>query len=129
MSRGRFAYEATCGDGSDTTVGDVPRHPSPTAERLTAGVRELAKATLGEDTTAANDVLARIAHRVAEVEPRTSVPLATTVAVYRRDSWTWILRRTDYPDPCTANSQPFTRTTSRITPTGRPASITRRTCS
>jgi 5-methylcytosine-specific restriction endonuclease McrA len=88
VSRGRFAYEATCGDGSDTTVGDVPRHPSPTAKRLAAAVGELAEATLGENPTVASKVLAQIAHRVAEIEPRTSVPLATTIAVYRRDSWT-----------------------------------------
>src|SRR5439155_26423023 len=67
--------------------GAVARQPSPHAEQLAASVRELADATLHGDATATADLLGKIGQGVSEVERRASVPLSTTVRIYRRDSW------------------------------------------
>jgi 5-methylcytosine-specific restriction endonuclease McrA len=66
----------------------VARQPSPHAEQLATAVRDLVAATLRNDASAAQDVLTGIGYRITEVERRTGVSLATTIAVFRRDSWT-----------------------------------------
>jgi 5-methylcytosine-specific restriction endonuclease McrA len=56
--------------------------------RLTAAVQKLVDATMAADADAKRRALAAVEHRVRELPRRASVPLATTFAVFRRDSWT-----------------------------------------
>lgn len=66
----------------------MQRRPSPHAEQLAGAVRELVAATLEHDEHVQQEILARIGYPVTDIGRRVSVPLAQTIAVYRRDSWT-----------------------------------------
>lgn len=61
---------------------------TPHADQLTRSVATLVEASVTGDIQAAGTALAEIEHRVRDVEPRASVPFATSVSEFVRDGWT-----------------------------------------